>query len=693
MPTAVALVAPMGTQSAQPRPVKAEVTTHALRDAGTVTPPASMLTASDSAEAREHAGGKSTSVKAASSPAALPDGLALVGVSWTAGSGADASVQYRTLADGTWGSWRFIDTAEASHRPEPAEVATAAKHGKELRQGSEMLVLTKGTQVQVRVMGPTSEPSPHSPSLEIIDPGTSPADATVGLAPGSAAAAAQQPYVYTRAQWGADESKRLDSPGEGTVKAAFVHHTAHADIDPADPTVIGANEYTMDQVPALIRGFYEAHLARGYADVGYNFFVDRFGRTWEGRWGGIDRPMIGAHTLGLNDETFGVSVIGNFEGAQPPAAVSNALTNLIAWKADVHGYNPAGTAVMDGVTYPAVEGHRAAKDNSTLCPGADLYATLPDIRKAAGAITDGSGRSVDRWSGVDRHATAAAVSANTFPNGAPVAFVATGSDFPDALAGGPAGAKLGGPMLLTAKDSLPQSTYAELQRLKPQKIIMLGGSGVISEAVASQLAPLATEVTRWAGTDRYSTAAKASAQAFPDGAPVAFVATGANFPDALAGGPAGDQLGGPMLLSAAGTLPAETATELKRLGATKVVVLGGSDVVADAVVSQIYTATGVLASRWSGADRYSTAATVSAQAFTAGSDVAFVSTGSDFPDALSGGPAGGALGAPLLLTGRDTLPQSTIDELKRLTPKRIIVLGGSGVVSDAVATALRSYLS
>lgn len=691
LPTAVTLVAPMGVSGSQPRPVRAEVSTHALRDPGTVTPAAATLERADAAEARELAGGRSASVKAASAAVTVPDGLAVVGVTWTSGTGAGVSVQYRTLTDGAWGDWSFLDV-DADHRPEAAEEASAAKRGKEVRQGSDPLILKDRDRVQIRVLGPSSAPAPIEARLELIDPAAPTAGTGASVAPGSAVAATQQPRIYTRAEWGADETLRDQSePSYGVVDAAFVHHT------------VGDNDYTSAEVPGILQGIYAYHVGtydaagkltwgRGWRDIGYNFFVDRFGRTFEGRYGGMDRAVVGAHAYGVNDATFGVSVLGNFEEAQPPAAALTAITNLVAWKADVHGYNPAGTATIDGVTYPAVEGHRAAKDNSTLCPGQYLYAKLPEIRAAAGAITDGSGKSAERWSGSDRYATAAAVSASTFPNGASVAFVATGSDFPDALAGGPAGGKLGGPMLLTGRDSLPQSTSAELQRLKPQKIVVLGSTGVVSEAVKSQLASLAGDVQRWAGPDRYATAATTSAQAFPNGAPVAFVSTGANFPDALAGGPAGDQLGGPMLLSARDTLPATTAAELKRLGSTRIVLLGGSDVVSDAVSSQIYSATGVLPGRWSGVDRYATAAKVSAEAFPGGSDVAFVSTGADFPDALAGGPAGGALNAPLLLTGRDTLPQSTIDELKRLTPSRIIVLGGASVVSNAVATQLRSYI-
>ena len=94
----------------------------------------------------------------------------------------------------------------------------------------------------------------------------------------------------------------------GTIKAGFVHHT------------VNANDYTAEQVPAIIRGIYAYHTqSRGWSDIGYNFLVDRFGRIWEGRYGGVDRPVVGAHTLNYNEESFAMSAIGNFETAQPSA--------------------------------------------------------------------------------------------------------------------------------------------------------------------------------------------------------------------------------------------------------------------------------------------------------------------------------------------------------------------------------------
>ena len=65
---------------------------------------------------------------------------------------------------------------------------------------------------------------------------------------------------------------------------------------------VNANDYTADEVPGIMRSIYAYHVkSRGWRDIGYNFLVDRFGRIWEGRYGGIDKPVVGAHTCGYND--------------------------------------------------------------------------------------------------------------------------------------------------------------------------------------------------------------------------------------------------------------------------------------------------------------------------------------------------------------------------------------------------------
>ena len=141
---------------------------------------------------------------------------------------------------------------------------------------------------------------------------------------------------------------------------------------------------------------------------------------------------------------------------------------------------------------------------------------------------------VTRIAGPDRYATSARISASAFSPGVDAVYIATGSNFPDALSAGPTA--LGGPILLAARDALPDVIATEIARLRPGRIFILGGAGVVSETVASRLATYAP-VTRLAGSDRYGTSAVISAAAFNAGVPVAFIATGLNFPDALSAGP------------------------------------------------------------------------------------------------------------------------------------------------------------
>ncbi len=193
----------------------------------------------------------------------------------------------------------------------------------------------------------------------------------------------------------------------------------------------------------------------------------------------------------------------------------------------------------------------------------------------------------ERLAGADRYATAAAISAATFSPGVPVAYVATAASFPDALAGAAAAAGRG-PILLVTSSGIPAATAAELARLSPGKIVVLGGVGAVSEAVASQLSSYTSgPVVRLAGADRYATAAAISAATFSPGVPVAYVATGQNFPDALAGGCAAAAGGGPILLVSPTSVPAATRAELTRLGPGRVVVLGGAAAVSDAVLVEL----------------------------------------------------------------------------------------------------------
>ena len=290
------------------------------------------------------------------------------------------------------------------------------------------------------------------------------------------------------------------------------------------------------------------------------------------------------------------------------------------------------------------------------------------------AIADAS-----RIAGPDRYATGAAISAATFASDVPVVFIATGRNFPDALAAGPAAAALGGPVLLVDPMALPAPVAAELARLRPASIVVLGGPAVVGDEVVAALAAYAPTVTRIAGATRYETAAAVSAAAFAPGVPIAFVATGTNFPDALVGAAAGARLGGPVLLVPADGIPEPVAAELSRLAPARIRVLGGSGVIGDATLEAL-RAYAPDVDRLAGATRYATAAAVSAATYEAGTPRLDLATGINFPDALSAGPRGGPL---LLLPPGGGLPAELAAEVARLAPGHLVGLGGTGALSDA----------
>ena len=178
-----------------------------------------------------------------------------------------------------------------------------------------------------------------------------------------------------------------------------------------------------------------------------------------------------------------------------------------------------------------------------------------------------------RLAGADRYATAAAISAATFAAGVPVAYVATGLAFPDALSGGPAAGREGGPILLVTPTAIPASTAAELERLDPQRIVVLGGTGAVSAQVAIDLQRYTPSgIVRRVRRRSYATAVAVSQGSFPTGARHVFVATGQNFPDGLAGGPAAALRGGPLLL-----VPGTVAPARRQRGAAQAGPRSGHD--------------------------------------------------------------------------------------------------------------------
>lgn len=299
---------------------------------------------------------------------------------------------------------------------------------------------------------------------------------------------------------------------------------------------------------------------------------------------------------------------------------------------------------------------------------------------------------VSRLSGIDRYATSAAISAESFAAGAPVAYIASGLDFPDALSGAPVAGMEGGPVLLVRRDSIPDVVKAELTRLNPGRIVLLGGTGVVSDAVAAALQTYTSgAVTRLSGVDRYATSAAISAASYSAGVPLVYIASGEDFPDALSGAAVAGTQEVPVLLVRRDVISDEVRAELIRLTPGRIVILGGSGVVDDSVADALQAYTTGDVTRLAGEDRYATSAAISAANFAPGVPVVYIASGLDFPDALSGAAVAGMQEVPVLLVRRDSIPDVVKAELTRLAPGRIVILGGTGVVSDLVGQQLYSY--
>jgi predicted outer membrane repeat protein len=407
---------------------------------------------------------------------------------------------------------------------------------------------------------------------------------------------------------------------------------------------------------------------------------------------GVPRPQQAACDIGAFELGVG-SVAGTVATQQDGTPLEGAQVTLTP-----PGGGPAvSTTTGAGGAYAFVGVTEQSGYTVATQPAGHAPAAVGDVRVVALATTTVDLRPVGlpvvtRLSGPDRFATAAAVSAARFAPGVGVAFIATGGDFPDALSGGVAAALADAPLLLTRGDVLPAATRAELQRLAPGRIVILGGTAAVSDAVAGELTGLTTgPVTRLRGPDRFGTAAAVSAATFGPGVPVAYIATGANFPDALTGVPAAAAGPGPLLLVTRDAVPAATRTELQRLGAGRIVILGGTAVVSAGVAAELAGLTTGPVSRLAGPDRLATATAISAATFPGGASTAYVATGGVFPDALAGGAVAGAIPAPVLLVS-GSLPDGVRAELVRLGVHRIVILGGTAAVSTAVENQLRQVL-
>lgn len=291
---------------------------------------------------------------------------------------------------------------------------------------------------------------------------------------------------------------------------------------------------------------------------------------------------------------------------------------------------------------------------------------------------------VERIAGDDRYRTAVEASKHSFPSGADTVYVATGSDYADALVAAPAATHNGGPLLLTKKTYVPGVVVGEIDRLDPRRIILVGGVDAVSAKVEADLRALAP-TTRRGGDNRYETAVAISEGAFGT-ADDAYIATGRDFPDALSASSVAAAQGRPVLLvdGTASTVRSSTLQALDRLGVDDVVVAGGPAVISSGVMASLAPYDPV---RRYGADRYATNRSLN-RAGTPGYDSGrwiYLATGRAFPDALAGAAVAGTRGSALYLTKPDCVPQATLTKMDSQSANRVFLLGGTAALTSDVA--------
>jgi N-acetylmuramoyl-L-alanine amidase-like protein len=290
----------------------------------------------------------------------------LVGLHWR-GAGR---VVFRTRSlDGTWSSWR---RAGPEGEDGPDFGSRERRRGTGWRTGNPWWV-GLSDRLEIREVGRVERVR----ALLVWSP-------PVGV-PMRVPAATEEPGIVPRLSWGASESIRRGPPSYApAIRFAMVHHTA------------GRNSYSRAEAAAIVKGIQLYHVqGNGWNDIGYNFLIDRFGTVYEGRYGGVDRNVVGAHARGFNTGSTGVALLGSYGDTAPSRAAQDALTELLAWRLDLAHVDPAGMlTVLSGgserfvadvpVRLRAVAGHRDT--GLTECPGNRLYSRLDALASAAAKL-------------------------------------------------------------------------------------------------------------------------------------------------------------------------------------------------------------------------------------------------------------------------------------------------------------------
>ena len=615
----------------------------------------------------------------------------VVGASW---AGEDVEVEWRLRVDGGWSDWRHFEHPE--HAAEGPDDHSDEK--KRAKDGASMPVPVGGSeQIQVR----SSAPADVSLELvEVDDNGYRPASQD----PNAASAAAANPSIRSRSEWdpGNECAPRATPRYAPDVRYGIVHHTA------------GSNNYSQADAWKQVLGVCKYHRnSLGWDDVGYNFLVDKYGTIYEGRAGGMQHAVVGAHTAGFNSGSVGVSALGCFGGCggsadiSPPQAMKDALVRVMAWKFDIHHIDPKGTTteISGGggtttipedeiVTLPTIIGHKdvAAK----ACPGDHLYPwvrdQMPDVvRSAMDPALYGGPRARDeqpvigerpRWNvKVDPSSTWTLEIRNGNGDLVRTTSGVGGSldrrwDLRDAagseVAPGTYRARL------TAPNARPIETAFEVVPAVERRY----GNARIETAI---------ELSQWAFDDPVLTE-----QRYPQSEEV-IIASAEAYPDALVATTLAGSYRAPILLSRSDHVPQLVVDEIRRLGATEAYVIGGPHRLRESVMDQLRGLGLKKVERLAGETRYDTAGRVAWRVIEEEDpDEVLLALGQhpdprfDYQDALVAGAFGGSQDLPLLLVHPNAISDATQWVLEqRSWSDGVTIVGGRGTITDGVRSAAR----
>lgn len=644
----------------------------------------------------------------------------LVAVTADADFADGTTVQVRVKeAQYGWSEWMLLHT-DPEHGPDPD-----SEEAQQARPGSEPLLAVDALKAQIRVDTPSGV-LPRGTALTLVDAPTAAADRAIepeavptgsvsAPSPSSPSMTAQsmtaqslaaasstgRPSIITRAQWGADESWRGRAPYyTDDIKAGFIHHTA------------STSNYTQSQAASQVRAIYRYHtLSLGHSDIDYNFLVDRFGRLYEGRYGGMDRPVLGGHTAGFNEHTFAAVALGNFDSGTVPwsqmEAIKDSLARLFAWKLGLYGLSPASTVQLVSAgfirptrypkgsvaTLTATSTHRTV--NYTSCPGRYLQAQVPAIT-ALGAkyspVVISAPRPSARSFVLGSQSSVSFSSSSTRAVRWTAEVLSSCSETPVRTYHGRTSGDEGISFDWNLRDSdgrrvLPATYTVRMSGTDSSgsPVAVVSSAVTISPKPGGQWGPC-ENVKRISGGNAAEASVLWGRVSAPDSRVVVLTRGASRSQNALAAGvaaaPLAKSLGAPLLMTPAESLSSAVAADIRARSATEVIIVGGDRVI-DPDVAAAVAQLGVKVTRLTGGSQVRTAAVV-AERMNSRSAV-LVSVKATPAHSLAGAALAAARGVPVLLGTSGALPARTADALSGKTS--VIVAAPASVLSDADVTA------